>query len=628
MRRVPSLAAIAAALVAWSAAPAAMSEEVRDLFFGEALFFAHQGLYFEALERLDAEVAQHDDIDEPELDSLYYHIDDAEFSLGDFELRYRMHHRAGRAIRAVLEGAVDERVRNDAAYRLARIHFQKGQMTDALQALDRIGGEVPEAIRDDIEFLRANVLLALEQPTDAVEILKDLQDSDTFGPFASYNLGVAYLQDGQRDKAASQLERSGQLKTDDPAALAIRDKSNLVLGTMFLEGGQFAESVPFLNRVRLDGPYSNQALLSAGWASLSAENYERAVVPWNILADREVTDAATQEAMLALPYAFGKMEVHGRAAVAYGHALDSFSTEVARLNASIDSIRQGKFLEALVREEIRRDKDWVMNLRSLPDAPETHYLMELLASHDFQTGLQNYLDLADLRNKILAWQGGLDAYEDMVRVRTAHYDPLLPEVDKTFRDLDSKMRLRAEQHKMLIRRRDELLTTPRPEFMATREEQALLARIENVEAQLADSDDAAAAEMKERARRLKGVLAWRLRTQYHERLTEFDRNLRGLDDAMAVMQAQYDRFVRARQAATHSHVGYDKPIRQLRHKSRLAIEEIDVLMTRQGRLLEIVAIDELVARRSRLETYSDKARFALADSYDRATQSQANRDEQ
>ena len=45
---------------------------------------------------------------EPELDTLYAHIDDADFSLGDFELRYRMHHRAGRAIRAVLEGAVDE----------------------------------------------------------------------------------------------------------------------------------------------------------------------------------------------------------------------------------------------------------------------------------------------------------------------------------------------------------------------------------------------------------------------------------------------------------------------------------------------------------------------------------------
>ena len=42
-----------------------------------------------------------------------------------------------------------------------------------------------------------------------------------------------------------------------------------------------------------------------------------------------------------------------------------------------------------------------------------------------------------------------------------------------------------------------------------------------------------------------------------------------------------------------------------------------------GTLFEVVAIDELIARRDHLENYGDKARFALADSYDRATQSQA-----
>ena len=59
---------------------------------------------------------------------------------------------------------------------------------------------------------------------------------------------------------------------------------------------------------------------------------------------------------------------------------------------------------------------------------------------------------------------------------------------------------------------------------------------------------------------------------------------------------------------------------------KAATEKVDSLMARQGRLLEIVAVDELIARRHRLETYGDKARFALADSYDRATQSQARGD--
>jgi tetratricopeptide (TPR) repeat protein len=622
MRRSPTLksALLAAAALA---AGAAAAENLEDLYFGEALYYAHQGQYFEALERLDTEVRQHANVDEPELDTLYAHFDDAEFSLGDFELRYRMHHRAGRAIKAVLEGAVDEDVRNDAAYRLARIHFQKGQMEDAMRALDRIEGEIPKVIRDDIEFLRANVYLAQEHPENSLETLQKLQDSDSYGGFAAYNLGIAYLQGGRRSEALEQLERAGLIETDDPGELAIRDKANLVLGTIFLEEGAFEQAVPYLNRVRLDGPFSNQALLSAGWANLSAEKFDRAVVPWSILAEREVTDGATQEALLALPYAYGKLEIHGRAAIHYGRALDAFSAEIEKLGESIDSIRDGKFLEALVREEIRKDQDWVIRLRSLPETPETYYLMQLMASHDFQTGLRNYLDLADLKRKLLGWEGGFDAYEDMVGIRHEHYEPLLPDIDEQFRKLDSRMRLRNEQHEMLVKRRDDLLTMPRPEFLATPAEQTILARIELLEKAIAEAARADMGAQLARLNRLKGLVIFDLETEYHERFTEFDRNLRSLDEAMLVAQAQYDEYVRSRQAATHSYVGYDRPITRLRADVREAVDRIDRLMARQGHLLEVVAIDELIARREHLENYGDKARFALADSYDRATQAQA-----
>src|SRR5690349_25078441 len=124
----------------------AFGNDIKDVFFGEALYHAYQGQYFEAIQRLDTELAQYHRLDEPELDTLHYHINDAEFSVGDFELDYRMHHRAGRAITRVLEGAVDEAGRNEAAFRLARIHFQKGQLDDALQGRGRIKGTVPDGI--------------------------------------------------------------------------------------------------------------------------------------------------------------------------------------------------------------------------------------------------------------------------------------------------------------------------------------------------------------------------------------------------------------------------------------------------------------------------------------------------
>src|SRR5215470_14446447 len=205
----------------------AMGDGLRDLYFGEALYHAYQGQYFDALQRLDTELAQYHVLDEPQLDTLHYHINNAEFSVGDFELDYRMHQRAGRAIKAVLEGAVDEAVRNEAAFRLARIHFQKGQLDDALQTVGRIQGAVPAEIRDDVEFLRANIDMATGRPGDAVKVLQQVHSNESLAGFVAYNLGIALFQDGRNREAVDQLDKAGQLPAADGAGLAIRDKSNL-----------------------------------------------------------------------------------------------------------------------------------------------------------------------------------------------------------------------------------------------------------------------------------------------------------------------------------------------------------------------------------------------------------------
>src|SRR5262249_48803560 len=233
-----------------------------------------------------------------------------------------------------------------------------------------------------------NVYMATGRPGDAVKVLAQLKSDENLAGFAAYNLGIALLQDGRPQEAIEQLDKAGKLAAADPAGIAIRDKANLVLGTMLFESGSFERAKQSLDRVFLQGPFSNQALLRAGWAEASAQQYDRALVPWNILVDREPTDVAVQEAMLAVPHAYASMKLYGRAAVMYGRALESFTTQIDRVDASILSIREGRFLKALIREESREDQTWVIRLRSLPGAPETYYLMELMASHDFQTALQ------------------------------------------------------------------------------------------------------------------------------------------------------------------------------------------------------------------------------------------------
>jgi hypothetical protein len=619
VRGAPALLAILAAL---GTASSAAGMEPKDPYFGEALFHAYQGHYFEALERLDTEIAQHYGVDEPSLDSFFAHIEHAEFSVGDFELHYRMHHRAGRAIKAVLEADVADPVRNEAAYRLARIHFQKDQPEQALHALNGIHGEIPQEIRDDIEFLRANIFMATHRPGEAVDVLRKLQGSDDLKGFSSYNLGIALLRNERPEEAIRQLNKAGTVKAGQQDVHAIRDKSNLVLGSLLFEASQFDLAQRSLDRVRLEGPFSNQALLGAGWADASADNYERALVPWSILAKRDSTDRAVQESLLALPYAYGKLDVHGRAAVLYEQAAETFGIELGKLDASIESIREGEFLVALVREEIRQDKDWVIRLRGLPDAPETFYLMALMASHDFQTALQNYLDLEDMRKKLVAWQRSLDSFEDITRLRRGYYEPLLPDIDRRFRRLDAQIRLRLEQRKHLDQRLQQMLVAARPDQLATSGERNIQARLARLEVGLGELGGPEEEALRARISRLNGVLTWNLETQYHERLTVAHTHLRELNADVDLMTAQYEAYVRTRQAAMHSYVGYQGTIDSLRIRVDAALERLNVLMARQGHMLEKVAIRELTTRRNRLEAYQNKARFAFADSYDRAVKAQ------
>ena len=167
-----------------------------------------------------------------------------------------------------------------------------------------------------------------------------------------------------------------------------------------------------------------------------------------------------------------------------------------------------------------------------------------------------------------------------------------------------------------------MLIAPRPDYLATADEQRAAALINRLEAALRNVSDADRSALSLRIARLKGVLTWSLETNYHERLTEAHKHLRELNADLKVLTAQYDDFVRTRQAATQSYTGYDRQIGEQRARNAETLERVGVLMTRQGQMLETVASNELKLRHERLEAQLNQARFAFADSYDRASKAQ------
>jgi outer membrane murein-binding lipoprotein Lpp len=140
---------------------------------------------------------------------------------------------------------------------------------------------------------------------------------------------------------------------------------------------------------------------------------------------------------------------------------------------------------------------------------------------------------------------------------------------------------------------------------------------------LGDADDPESFALRERANHLRGLLTWRLETEYHERLTAAYVHLTELNAQVDALTKQYDAFVRTRQAATHSYVGYDLQIGRLRERVGDASQRVEILMARQGHMIETVAINQLNVRRERLVAQQNQARYGVADSYDRAARAQS-----
>jgi len=602
--------------------------ELKDIFYGESLFYAFQDKHFDAITKLDAELGQFYALDNPSLDPFNQNLNHAEFSVGSFELAYRMHQRAGRAIKAIMESSLNQKIRNEAAYRLAQIYYRKNSPGNALDILENIHGEMAEDLRVDEIYLRAQVYISTGKFTAAIQLLKSIEKEEKYKGFILYNLGIAYIQNDEEEKAIATLSEMGKIESDDRGVLALKDKANLSLANRMLEKGSPELAKQYFSRVRLNGPFADRALLGMGWVNVSMGNFKKALVPWRILEKREITNESVQESMLAVPYAYGQLNYYGQAALSYGKAMDSFGSEIDRLQASIKSVREGKFLSVVLDKHAERDKNWLHNLRDLEETPETRYIMSLMASNDFQQSLHNYRDLAEIRARLVYWLASLDVYVELIELRRQYYEPLLPIIEKQFKVLDARIRVRMSQRDRLDQRLKSMVIARRPDYLATAQERGIQDRLAKIDLYLSNNPKQYTAEIRQRIKRLKGVLHWQVTNAYHERLTHAYKEMQTLDIYIEKLNTAYQSFVRTRQAATQSYEGYDISIRQLKTKIQARLVKVDGIMARQGRLIEAMAVNELERRRNQLEEYQIKARFALAESYDRATKKQQKKEEE
>ena len=583
--------------------------EVKDLHYGDVLFYFYQDDYFDAITRLLA--AQ-------ELDRLPNTQGEAELLLGGLYLSLGEHVEAGNIFEKLLNSNVSEAVRNRAWFYLGKVWYQRGYLQESERALRQVSDKIQPRISAERYMLLAQLMLREERYDDAIAALSEWHGPADWTAYAQFNLGVALVRKDRLPEAIAHLDQVGRMETSSEELRALRDKANLALGFALLQAKRAADARPILERVRLDGPYSSKALLGVGWADSSLGEFKRALVPWLALRKRNLLDSAVQESYLTVPYAYNQLGASGQAAEFYNSAIESFDAETKRIDDSIEEIRGGKLLDRLLDDDKNKALTWYWQLKTLPDAPESRYLYQLLATNEFQEGLKNYRELAFMSQNLEGWRDDLSAFNDMLDTRQTAYDQRAPKADAVMAatDLNALTQRRVDFESRI----DEIEQSNDVAALGTAQEQRNWARLKRIEDYLAlHPDDPDLAEMRDKLRLLKGVMYWRLSESFKARLWNERRSVKELEATLVETQKQASLVKQAREGVPSNTGVFATRVGALEHRMDDLEARLAQLSDKQNRYLQDLAVRELEAQKRRIEVYQIQARYELAAIYDKAS---------
>ncbi|MGI9227944.1 MAG: tetratricopeptide repeat protein [Gammaproteobacteria bacterium] len=596
---------------------------IKDLHYGEVLFHFYQDDYFTSIVHL---LAARD------LNRTTNHIPEDELLLGGIDLSFGLHNEASRIFEKLLQENVSETVRNRAYYYLAKIYYQRGYLDEAAEYLSRISGAVQGSIFGELKLLMGQVYLAQGKYTDAISSLDNWKGPKNYRNYAKYNLGVAYTKNGNIGKGVEYLRDVGKIRGKSESSRTLKDKANLAAGLTLIQNEQPEKAAKYLNNVRLEGLYSNMALLGIGWANTEADNHEAALVPLMELRNRSAYHSEVQEGILALAYAYNQLGLTGHAVQAYEQAAEIYHNEAVELANSARAIEQGVLVDALLgRTKGGPQMGWFWTLRELPEIPEVKYFTKLIAEHEFHEALKNFRDLLFLQRNLKHWDENISIYLTMLDTRKARYQKYLPLVEKRLSELDlNQLQMHRDNLSNIL---SDINNQEAYLNLATVGEKQKLSKIENLskrldELEAKNPNDTKIKQIREKVALMLGVLHWQIHSEFINRKWEHRQDISEIDKSLKVTPGNSVSVKKAIDESVKKFDEFESRILALQKETKRLMPIVDRVIVAQSRYLEYVAVKELKRREKILAGYEKHARFALAAAYDRVTSQPKNMDEQ
>jgi len=582
--------------------------EIHDLRYGETLFNYFQQKYFSAITNLMVVNVR---------DPIQVQGEDPNLLLGGLYLAYGMHNDASILFQDLLSSDSLPSTHDKAWYYIAKLRYLKGYTAEAEIALVKIKDTLPEEREAERLHLLANVYMKQKNYPKAIEVLKNFEGSSEWEAYAQFNLGVALVKAGQLEDGIALLNEVSSL---DPFSInhelnGLRDKAALALGFSYMRANRPSDAETQFQRVRLSGPLSNKALLGLGWAYTSQEKYTDALTPWLELQNRRALSTTVQESMIAVPFTIEKLDKKRLAMKHYQRAIDAYADEINRLEDVMVAVQRGELIEAMRPANIDDETSLPLNSFGLPNSITAPYLNQMMATNTFQEAYKNYQSLIHLRYILKRWWSQLPAYELMLTERRNAYFNKLPQIASNARlqsisDMQTKRDQFAAEIKRIKKENDGFA-------LVTEEEEEFVSIIKGAEgklARLAKVQDMS--EEYEKFKLLKGVLLFRLQSEFVPRFWSAQNNLKQLDRALEQARKAKRSLVKTANNAPKYFEGYGEKINFSKKRIINLVSRLDSSIRRQEVYINKIAQEGLVKRRQQLENYHVRARFGIARLYD------------
>jgi hypothetical protein len=630
------LLVVAAVTIAPAVAKDKSKTSVADLRYGVALYNYYQQDYMSALAELMVADTR---------DGIQGHGDNPELIAGGVSLAFGMQHHAEAVFNNILQ---DERrpqaVRDAAWFYLGKLHYTRGDWIAAEQSFARVSNEFKPALRAQMHALQINIRQKSFSDITSKNIDADVLRS--WSPFALYNLGAAHARSGDFKTAQVFFAELAEIDiANNPRRKkeqwALQDKAYTALGYSYLAEKKYAAAIREFTKVRLDGIFANQALLGYGWAAVAQEEYDQALRPWQLLRSRSLMYPAVQESLLALPYAYEKLNAQGEAVTAYQTAEELLDQEIQLIRDMRATLTEGELLTLISSDPLSAEE--AEKIMSNEAAQETEasltavvsddgqnwlkldstsiiktrsaYLSELFAKNTFQTAVLDLRDLLRVQKLLQQWQPKLDAYYDLLeqkQIARGRQEQQLAEntaVQKT-------QELQATRER-LVAQLTQISQSENYMALADEETRALYRRIEQGQRTIARMK-AAGQNTSNAELRLKmfgGILLWRAAQDYPAQLAGLQRQLATIDSTLAAI-VQTNQHIKDISLTSMDIQPTFARLQVLQKEVESQLASTNQMISRQSGLLRQQVDQQLAAHEKRLNNYLAQAHLAVARLYD------------